>query len=382
VDRASAPQTDPNKAPPAASENIAPPPAPAVPEVAASLSARAPAASPEPVAAPPSVHPSAPAPEPGRAPELPRLLDDDTNTPEQDDPLALFGSWTKLDIRGRRSAAEAAPPEHPESPAAPVKPAAEATPKRGNTRLLVVAAAIVAVGIAAWIWAQPSDPAPAAETRAPAATATATATAMATGDPAPSAGATATTPGEPAAPPAVGSADTSAPVVESENVNACMTPLFAKGTFHRGFKPDFSFVCGQTDPRRGAEGLKKQVVLAAAKRSVSDGMREWALLGWYELSSYAVMRARCCPGAPPLKLPPAPSPCHPVDKVLDDLGAAALAAQGPKDKDLHKAVKRYTDEVYCLVRAGGTSLFGHVGPPRGGEETAFRKTLVRVTRKR
>jgi hypothetical protein len=161
-----------------------------------------------------------------------------------------------------------------------------------------------------------------------------------------------------------------------------MTPLFAKGTFSGDARPDFSFVCRESDPRRGVAGIKKQVVLAAAKRSVSDGMREWALLGWYELASYAVMRARCCPGAPSLKLPPAPSPCHGLEAFLDDLGAAAIAARDPKDKDLDKAIKRYTDEVYCFVRTGGTSLFGYIGPPKGGEETAFRKTLARVAAKR
>ncbi|HSN98808.1 MAG TPA: hypothetical protein VLS89_11005 [Candidatus Nanopelagicales bacterium] len=164
-------------------------------------------------------------------------------------------------------------------------------------------------------------------------------------------------------------------------MDACVAPLFPEGTFSKKI-PDLSFVCTEPDPRRGVGHIKKQVVLGTANGLVSDGMREWALLGWYELAAFAVLRARCCQDAPPLTLPPTPPPCAPLDKTLDELGAAAIAAPSIDDPAYKAVQKRFHDTLYCLVRTGGTSIFGHTGPPRGGQDTAFEKTVARAIDKK
>ena len=380
---------------PAPAPDVAAIPAPA-PEPAETPAAPAPEpASPELAARKPT--PSSPElTRPSSSPELPPLVDEGGMAPEPDDPLAQPGSWTKLDAPQQPSG-DAPPTQPPPVSAEPASAAAPAAAPRGRTGVILVAVAvIVALTVAAWVFLgrdEPSagGPTSATETRAPAAV-----TPGGDAPPATTAAPSSAPSSSSAAPAATSSAgpmpstDTTAtaevaatPAPEAgEDVAACMMPLFAKGTFKRGASPDFGFVCSEADPRRGVAAIKKQVVLAGAKRNVSEGMREWALLGWYELASYSVMRARCCPGAPPLKLPAPPPPCQPLETALDELGAAALVAKTPKDKALEAAVKRYTKEVYCLVRAGGTSLFGYVGPPKGGEVTAFRKTLARAVKKR
>src|SRR5262249_45374742 len=116
--------------------------------------------------------------------------------------------------------------------------------------------------------------------------------------------------------------------------------------------------------------------------NISEGMREWALLGWYELAAYSVMRERCCPSPPPLQLPEVRG-CTPMPEVLSGISAAAAATTDPEDRALKKAVDAYTNNVYCISRSGIAARFGRVGPPQGGEDTTFMRFLRRaVTAKR
>ncbi|AKT36215.1 hypothetical protein [Chondromyces crocatus] len=221
----------------------------------------------------------------------------------------------------------------------------------------------------------PSDPLDPAPEPSAALTASA-ATATAASDPAAPPG------GAQAAPTAASPSAVPTTATSSDGINACMMPLFPDGTFVSRRPPDFAFVCGETDPRRGAALVKKQVVLGAEGSAVSDGMREWALLGWYELATFAALRARCCPGAEPLTLPATPPPCGSLDDALNALGTAAAAATSPDDPALSQAQKAFSESVHCLVRAGGGSLFGHKNQPQGGQDTSFKKTLARLAGKR
>jgi hypothetical protein len=106
-------------------------------------------------------------------------------------------------------------------------------------------------------------------------------------------------------------------------------------------------------------------------------MKEWALLGWYELAAFSVIRARCCPSPPPLQLPEVRG-CTPVPDLLAGISAAAAATTDPADKALKKAVDAYTSNVYCIVRSGIAARFGRVGNPQGGEDTTFMRFLGQV----
>ncbi len=155
---------------------------------------------------------------------------------------------------------------------------------------------------------------------------------------------------------------------------ACVKPLFPAESFDAA--SDFAFVCAEVDPIKGGAGIRTQLV--RARKNMSDGMKEWALLGWYELAAFSVLRAHCCPSAPPLQLPELPRGCTPVPEALGAIAAAAAATTDPDDKALKKAVDAYTDDVHCINRAGIAARFGRVGNPQGGEDTTFTRFLGRV----
>ena len=123
--------------------------------------------------------------------------------------------------------------------------------------------------------------------------------------------------------------------------------------------------------------MKSRVVAGSAGR-VTDGMREWALLGWYQMAAFAVIRARCCPGAPKLTLPSANSTCDPLEGHLEALAAAAGAARDVNDIGLRDTLTEFTKAIHCHVKTGGTGPFEWKDSPQGGADTALLKTLARI----
>src|SRR5262249_26242005 len=132
-------------------------------------------------------------------------------------------------------------------------------------------------------------------------------------------------------------------------------------------------ICSETDPRKGVAPLKPSVVRARPSGQVTEAMREWALLDWYELAAFAVIRARCCPNPSPLKLPPPIGICEPLDESLDALGAAA-AAHG----DVEAGITRVRAAVHCAIATGAVASYSYKDRPADGAETILRKTIERA----
>jgi hypothetical protein len=107
-----------------------------------------------------------------------------------------------------------------------------------------------------------------------------------------------------------------------------------------------------------------------SRRNISEGMKEWALLGWYAMAAFTVVRTRCCPSASPLQLPEVHG-CPSMADALAGIATAAGATADPADEALRKSVDAYTDAVHCVVRSGNAFRFGRVGYPQGGEDTTF-----------
>jgi serine/threonine-protein kinase len=116
------------------------------------------------------------------------------------------------------------------------------------------------------------------------------------------------------------------------------------------------------------------LVVLGGGRGVTDAMREWSTLGWYNMAAFAVLRARCCSSPPPFKTPTTLTRCK-FDERLESVGKAAI---GGTNAEAEAAVKEYTDAVHCLARGGTAHLFGQVGYPQGGEATSFKKTFARA----
>src|SRR5262249_14351595 len=149
------------------------------------------------------------------------------------------------------------------------------------------------------------------------------------------------------------------------DVTECASPVFAPGTFDDSPPPDQGYICNEVDPRRGAAALRADVVRANKGRATSDAMREWSLLGWYEMAVFSVIRARCCPDAAPLALPALPDSCVQLDGALNDLGAAAAGKTREDGNTVERAMVRYADAIRCAVRSSASMTYPYGGHPKG-----------------
>jgi len=143
---------------------------------------------------------------------------------------------------------------------------------------------------------------------------------------------------------------------------ACMAGYMPKGTFATA--PDVEWLCTETDPRAGADKLRVAVVKAAPKGgSPSDAMKIFSRIGWYDMTAFAVVRAGCCPEAPPITLPD--TKCG-MDSALRDVGDAVISTRG-----VAEPLKKYTDSIHCELNRGSSKMFRRTERPVGGEDTAF-----------
>lgn len=254
---------------------------------------------------------------------------------------------------GARSKALSSP--QPFQSAAATHPAVSPGGPSGLVKLLAVlvaAGAGAGAGFAAHTLAPPfpplaSEPAPPAEASAPVSTAAAP---SASAPPVASA----------AAPPAVD------PLV-------CMRGLFPDKTFPTDETP-LQFVCAEPSPVKGGPRVRATLVEVSAK-ATSPGMKEWAVLGFYELAAFAVLRGKCCP-ASALELPASPPDCESMQTSLESVAAAASAEATQEAVD--KALDSYAKAVRCVVRNKMSKVFGEHASLGGGEATTFKKILARA----
>lgn len=159
---------------------------------------------------------------------------------------------------------------------------------------------------------------------------------------------------------------------------ACIQGVFSADTF--ATRPeDIGFVCTETDVVKGAARLRTRIVVAGAKRDVTVGMKEWALLGFFELAAFIAIHDRCCPAAPKIKAPQGPASCDSVEEALRDISSSVSSSETGAAKKLDKAIVRLDRAARCVIRAHRGDAFGNHPSPTGGEGTALKKVLARVT---
>lgn len=163
------------------------------------------------------------------------------------------------------------------------------------------------------------------------------------------------------------------PATPPADLRECVAAAYPPDTF-RGVRTNFDFLCTETDPREGATALKVQAVLRGRTGVVTTAMQEWALLGWFEIGAFVVVRTRCCAEPTPLSTPRTLMHCE-VDEGLD--GLAALTAKSSSDA-VDQAIAAYYKAMGCLFRVGAGSSFGMLRPSPVGSEAAFRKLLKRL----
>jgi hypothetical protein len=159
---------------------------------------------------------------------------------------------------------------------------------------------------------------------------------------------------------------------DSQQLTACVSAMFPPASFERG-RPDFAFVCDERYPRKAVTQIQAQLSLDQwGTGEATVGMREWAVLGWYELAALAVFRGHCCAAARPLewtfKL------ACPIDKAM---GQVETAVRRQEQAAVEAAVSEYTRVATCLTRQGQAPNFGQRTLPGPGVGT-FRKMLARM----
>lgn len=180
------------------------------------------------------------------------------------------------------------------------------------------------------------------------------------------AGATASA--EPLAPPPsspVAAASSATPETAPKDVGKCVRGLFAPSSFTKG-SVDFAFLCKSGDLRRSGGEIKK-ALLKARRGSVTQGMREWAGLGWYEVAAVALLRSQCCASRPPIRFKL--SPVCPIEQALTELESAF---ENGERKTVDEAVSGYRVQARCIYQSGQAANFGQDAPPGSGRNALYR----------
>jgi serine/threonine protein kinase len=161
-------------------------------------------------------------------------------------------------------------------------------------------------------------------------------------------------------------------VATGDKLATCVAGYLPKGAFDK--PPVMAPLCDETDPRAGGSKLRAAVVGGARPGSPpSEAMKLVSRLGWYEMATFAVIRAGCCPEAKPISLPPPSKSCSPMDAALRELGKAAVNGQS-----YEQPLKAYSEAVACEVRNGRAPLYRRTAAPQGGEEAAFSEFVKSV----
>ncbi len=159
--------------------------------------------------------------------------------------------------------------------------------------------------------------------------------------------------------------------VRTNPIAVCAASYFPPGTFTGG--EDFAFLCSDTDFRGVTSQLHRNLVVAGAG-NVTEGMREWATLGWYELGVTAVVRVRCCPDAPPVNLPSHSSDvCRPMPTAL-----AAVAREPFGAADVADRAGTLAADIRCLYLNGIPRPYHYGVQPSGENRLTFEAFLTRI----
>jgi hypothetical protein len=278
----------------------------------------------------------------------------------------------------QQPAARSAPAIRPEpSPTGPTRAldgarvdplaAPSGRPPRRSRRAILATLLAIAVGVGAWLVLDPTAidrirgmlPGGANGPSASASAAT-----PSTSSPQPRASSSAKPTAQPSA--------VSSPRQTPADVGRCVRSLFPEDTFP-GSGPDFDWVCRQSNARKGGNRLRVAVVRAGA-RGVTQGMREWAELGWYEMTAFVLASARCCAQPPKLATTPAPSACE-LNVSLERFRTVAL---GSDDGAVDDALGDFRAAAICIVRKGAAGPYGQRRLPGKAARRVFQRTLDRA----
>jgi hypothetical protein len=241
------------------------------------------------------------------------------------------------------------------SPALFWQPKRSRFPRWGGPAIATAAALLVGVALSLWPDGDSPTADPSRPVTAPSASAASPAKAAAAKPSSPSAT-------SPSASPAPGRID----------VDVCVASMFPADTFARE-KPPLDFVCSQRDPRKGAIEMEGRLVFARGKGDVTDGMKEWSILGWYEMAAFAFARQHCCAGA-----------SRPTSMLKDiceldtSLQRLAIVANKGDPKAWEPQLDAYQKAIRCVLEQKLGRFFEWKQPVQGPERATFVKMVQRA----
>jgi hypothetical protein len=156
-----------------------------------------------------------------------------------------------------------------------------------------------------------------------------------------------------------------------DQMATCVAGYLPKGAFVA--TPKLDWLCGETDPRLGAERFRTAVVKGGAGTQITDAMKLFSRIGWYDMAAFAVARGGCCADAEPIELPVPIEGCADMGQALREIAKNVLASQ-PFDEP----AERYNKAINCEVGANRAYLFRHTGRMQHYQELAFRD-LIKAT---
>ncbi|HVW27323.1 MAG TPA: hypothetical protein VHC69_18290 [Polyangiaceae bacterium] len=121
--------------------------------------------------------------------------------------------------------------------------------------------------------------------------------------------------------------------VAAGDASACAVAILPEGTL--GESPDVGFLCTNTD----LWGMTRRVNQQVLRHGTGAGLVSWAHLGRFDLAAVALVRRRCCAGAPAFT---AATPKGLCESLTSSIDAVAGETSAPN-------IDHYAADVDCLV---------------------------------
>lgn len=155
---------------------------------------------------------------------------------------------------------------------------------------------------------------------------------------------------------------------DEQDVSACVVQFFPKDSFALPVSMDF--VCTESNYQKIAQTLHPMIV-QGGRGIVTQAMRIWAGLGWYEVAVAAVLQQNCC--SAPLETSEAKpaEPCEDLDTVLRKVAKGTCS-----EEQIKQRTDAVAEAIGCYFKHNLPRPYpSYNAPPRPHNRQAFTQFL-------
>ncbi|MCL2822656.1 MAG: hypothetical protein FWD57_01570 [Polyangiaceae bacterium] len=157
--------------------------------------------------------------------------------------------------------------------------------------------------------------------------------------------------------------DPSEPAAPTLDVRACVESFFPPNTFLPVTPLDA--VCSDSTPQKAVITLYKQIV-NGGNGKVTEGMRIWSNMSWYEIAIASMVRTKCCPDSQPFQFPEGIEQCDPLSEAISKASTGLCTPEAAKERS--SAVEQ---PVKCLVAHKRILPFRYTGAIKADQRRVF-----------